>query len=90
MQIFNNPVSRVGAYSRAGAYSREALNRSITVYQSSKFVFTVKSVRHSFHLNTLSQGFYKELTLPLSVHDICVLLTYFSLHDYFRKHKMHG
>ena len=29
--LFNNPVSRVDAYSRVGAYSRVALNRSITV-----------------------------------------------------------
>ena len=30
-KLFNNPVSRVGSYSRVGAYSRGALNRSITV-----------------------------------------------------------
>ena len=32
--LFDNPVSRVGAYSRVRAYSRGALNRSITVYES--------------------------------------------------------
>ena len=30
-KLFNNPVSRVAAYSRVGAYSRGVLNRSITV-----------------------------------------------------------
>ena len=30
--LFNNPVSRVGTYSRVGAYSRDVLIRSITVY----------------------------------------------------------
>ena len=30
-KLFNNPVSRVRAYSRVSAYSRDALNRSITV-----------------------------------------------------------
>ena len=30
-RLFNNPVSKVGAYSRVGAYLKEALNRSFTV-----------------------------------------------------------